>query len=125
MEEFETVRQDRTGFKRYFFDDSFDLYVLYDCQGGMITGFQLVYDKKATPRAITWIKDKGFRHNKVNGLDSSYHNLTPLLVRDGVFDIQAISDSFREHSKRIDEEISSLVYSTLKHYDPRFDDQFI
>jgi hypothetical protein len=125
MEEFETVRQDRTGFKRYFFDDSFDLYVWYDNRGGMITGFQLVYDKKATPRAITWIKNKGIRHDKVDGLDSSYYNQTPLLVRDGIFDIEAISDSFREHSKGIDEGISTLVYNTLKQYDPRLDDQFI
>jgi hypothetical protein len=36
-----------------------------------------------------------------------------------------VNDSFLAHSKDIDENMSSLVYSTLKQYDPNLDDQFI
>ena len=125
MQEFENVRQDKSGFKRLFCDDAFDLYVWYDYKGGKITGFQLVYDKKTMPRAITWIKDKGFRHNKIDGYDSSYYNQTPILVNDGLFDIQTINNLFQTHCKGIEEEISSLVSNTLKQYDPNLDDQFI
>lgn len=125
MQEFKNVRQDKSGFKRYFYDDTLDLYVWYDYQAGKITGFQLVYDKKGVPRAITWIKGKGFRHNRIEGFDSSYFNQTPILAKDGVFNIQAISDSFKTHCSGIDEEISSLVYSALKQYDPELDDQLI
>ena len=121
MQEFKNVRQDEPGFKRYFCDDTFDLYVWYEHQGGEITGFQLVYDIVAVPRAITWIKGKGFRHNKIDGYDSSYFNQTPILAKDGVFNVQAICDSFKIHCIGIDEDISSLVYNVLKQYDPEMD----
>ena len=124
MQEFENVGQDRTGYKRYFFDLDFDLFVWYELKGGPITGFQLVYDKKETPRAITWVKGKGFRHNKIDGYDAPF-NLTPILVKDGVFDTKTIDDRFLEHSSGIDEDIKTLVYETLKQYDPKLDDQFI
>lgn len=125
MQEFMKIRQDKNGFKRCFYDDTFDLFVWYDREGGDITGFQLVYDKKNMPRALTWIKDKGFRHNKIEGEDSLYFNKTPILVADGYFNIQEVNEKFREHSKGIEKDISSLVYSTVKQYDPRLDDQFI
>jgi hypothetical protein len=66
MQEYTNIRQDKSGFRRYFNDDDFDLYVWYDYRGGSITGFQLIYDKRITPRAITWIIGKGFRHNKTD-----------------------------------------------------------
>jgi hypothetical protein len=125
MQEFKSVRQDEHGFKRLFLDDTFDLYVWYDNKGGEITGFQLVYDKVIAPRAITWIKGKGFRHNRINGYDSSYFNQTPILAKDGVFEIQAISSAFQRHCIGVDEDISKLVYDTLKQYDPEMDNQFI
>ena len=77
------------------------------------------------PRAITWIKGKGFRHNKIDGYDSSYFNQTPILAKDGVFNVQAISESFKTHCPGIDEDISSLVYNVLNQYNPEMDDQFI
>jgi hypothetical protein len=125
MQEFRKIRQDRSGFKRYFYDDTLDLYVWYDCQGGKITGFQLVYDKKTVPRALTWIKDKGFRHNKIEGDDSSYFIQTPILVADGIFNTKKVAELFLEHGKGIDEDISSLVLATVQQYDPNLDDQFI
>ena len=90
MQEFENVQQDKAGFKRYSYDETFDLFVWYDNQGGNIVGFQLVYDENIVPRAITWLKDKGFRHNKIDGYDSSYFNQTPILVKDGIFNIKAV-----------------------------------
>ena len=124
MLEFSNVRQDLGGFKRYFCDDTFDLFVWYDHPGGPITGFQLVYDKGANARAITWLRNKGFRHNKVEG-DSSYYNQTPILVRDGVFDSRGIQELFRAHSQGVDEEIVALVTSIIGRYDPRLDDQSV
>ncbi len=124
MVEFRNVRQDPDGFKRYFCDDTFDLFVWYDHPGGPITGFQLVYDKGANARAITWLKDKGFRHNKVEG-DSSYFNQTPILIKDGVFDSRGIHDLFLAHSQGVDVDITSLVASIIRRYDPKLDDQLV
>lgn len=125
MEEFKNVRQDQSGFKRMFHDDTFDLFVWYDHEGGNIVGFQLVYGKDDLPRALTWLKDKGFRHNEVDGYDSHNFNETPILVADGTFKTQAVNDLFLAHSDGIDEAISTFVYSTIRKYDPRLDDQSI
>ena len=128
MQEFKKLRQEQTGFRRYFYDDALDLYVWYDRQGGNIVGFQLVYDKKTVPKAITWIKDKGFRHNKVDEDSSrfaSHYDQTPILVADGVFDMKRVTETFLKHYKGIDKNIAVLVYTTIRQYDPRLDDQFI
>ena len=125
MKEFERVRQDKKGYKRFFTDDLFDLYVWYTKKNGSITGFQLVYEKWTNPRAFTWLKDKGYRHDRIDGYDSNRWNLTPILVANGYLDKKSIADKFFEHSKRIDKEIVTLVYRTLVDYDPEKGNQGI
>jgi len=44
LKEFKEVRQHDEGFRRYFFDEWFDLYLWYDKENGDLRGFQLVYD---------------------------------------------------------------------------------
>ncbi len=125
MQEFERVRQDKEGFKRLFTDDKFDLYVWYTKKHGSVTGFQLVYDKCANLKAFTWIKDKGYCHNRINGYDSNRWNLTPILVADGYFDRKSIANRFLEHSKRIEKEIVELVFRTIMDYSLARDNQGI
>ena len=126
MQEFEKVRQDATGFKRYFYDDELDLYVWYTHEGGEITGFQLIYDKSADPRAFTWIKGKGYRHNRIDGYDSHrYVSLAPILVADGILDTGTILELFRMHSGGVDQNIIDLVEEMIRDYDPSKDDQSV
>ena len=126
MEEFEKVRQDATGFKRYFYDEEFDLYVWYKRKGGDVTGLQLVYDKATEPRALTWIKGKGYRHNRIDGYDSRrYVSLAPVLVADGILDPGLILERFRIHSGGVDPDIVALVEEVLTAYNPLADDQSV
>lgn len=126
MQEFDKVRQDPAGFKRYFYDNDFDLYVWYTRKEGDITGLQLIYDKATDPRALTWIKNKGYSHNRIDGYDSrSFVSLAPILVADGLFDTGAILDRFRLHSDGLPPDIVHLVEEKLKLYTPFKDDQSV
>ena len=125
MKEFENVRQDKTGFKRLFVDDQFDLYVWYSEQKRSIKGFQLVYDKWVGAKAFTWIKGQGYRHNKIDGYDEPGSIETPILVPNGYFAAKGIAKSFVEHSKGIEQEIVEMVLRSLMDYDPARDDQGI
>jgi hypothetical protein len=125
LKEFENVRQDRTGFKRLFVDEQFDLYVWYNEKKGSITGFQLVYDKWVGAKAFTWNKGRGYRHNKIDGYDKPGSFETPILVRNGYFETKGISKQILEHSKDIEKEIVELVVRSIVEYDQTKDDQGI
>jgi len=125
LKEFVKVRQDKNGYKRLFTDDIFDLCVWYNKKGGDITGFQLIYDKYNNTRAITWIKDQGYRHNKIDGYDSNRMNMSPILVEDGIFKNKEITNLFLKHCDKIDKEIVDIVVKVIHKYDAKYDDQLI
>lgn len=103
------------GFRRWFSDNYFDLIIWY--QDKIITGFQLCYDKQGMERSLTWIKGKGFSHNKIdNGEKPGHSKMTPILVADGIFDKESIAEKFKKASKNIEAAISSFVYSKLLKY---------
>ena len=114
--EVKEVKQfENEGFRRWFTDNYFDLIIWYD--GDTISGFQLCYDKEESERSLTWIKGKGFSHNKIdNGEKPGHTKMTPILVQDGLFDKETIAAKFKKDSKKIDIEISLFVYSKLLTY---------
>jgi hypothetical protein len=121
--EYRNVRQIRgEGHRRWFSDDYFDLIVWYDSPRrgrSHITGFQLCYDRGGYERALTWMRDRGFSHEKVDtgeGRGSGNMKATPILVADGVFDSGQVADRFREASKGLDPDIADLVLDRLAEY---------
>ena len=125
MKEFHGVRQDAGGYKRLFSDSELDLYVWYERRGGEMVGFQLVYDKDSDPRAFTWLRGKGFRHNRVDEGDSDYFAMAPLLVADGELRNAEIADRVRAHGSSVDSRIIDLVCRVINAYDPAQDNQLI
>ncbi len=125
MEEFIRVRQDPGSFKRYFCDTLFDCFIWYDRMGGSVTGFQLVYDKNTSPKSLTWINGKGFRHNKLDPVERSVSNLSPILVPDGAFHKEQVSALFLEHSKGMEEDIVKMIVDAIIRYDPSLNDQLV
>jgi hypothetical protein len=124
--EYRNVRQIRgEGHRRWFSDDYFDLIVWYDSQRhgrSHITGFQLCYDRGGYERALTWMRDRGYSHEKV---DTGEHmgsggsggmKATPILVTDGVFDSRDVAEKFREAAKGMDPDIADLVLDKLAGY---------
>ncbi len=64
-------------------DDYFDLIVWYAADESA-HGFQLCYDKLRNERAVTWIRDEGIRHDRVDSGESRpIENSTPILFPGG------------------------------------------
>ena len=104
--------------RRWFADDYFDLIVWFD-ESDEIFGFQLCYGKSRHERALTWFKDTGYMHHRV---DDGEHTIdiirkaTPILVSDGSFDHEQIAILFKGQSTEIEEKISKFVYEKVSQF---------
>ncbi|MDP3049064.1 MAG: hypothetical protein Q8N12_06510 [Thermodesulfovibrionales bacterium] len=80
-----------------------------------ITGFQLCYDKGREEKALTWRRDSGYSHNKVDdGEGRTYRQkMTPILVADGIFEYKEIAARFKKESREIDKTVAVFVYEKL------------
>ena len=107
------------GFRRWFTDEYFDLIVWYDDERAMI-GYQLCYDKDGWERAVTWTREHGFQHNRIDdGEVTGRAKMTPLVVADGAFSRDPVAQRFRVESARIERGIADFVYDSLMSYPGR------
>ncbi len=109
------------GFRRWFTDQYFDLIVWYDGDSpdGAIAGFQLCYDKFNRERALTWRKNKGFTHEKVDDGEGPFAlqaKMTPILLPDGVFDAEGVTRRLSEQSAEMDPAVARFILGTLAGY---------
>ena len=88
-----------------------DLCAWFD-EHGEIYGFQLGYDNLSDPHTLTWTKDSGYFHNRVDGADGLVKR-TPILLPDGSFDCIKIAPVFLEKSGNIPKDIADFVYNKL------------
>lgn len=103
--------------RRWFADDIFDLIVWYSPSGEK-SGFQLCYRDAFEERALTWMKDKGFSHNKIDdgeGISVRY-KMTPILVPDGAFDRDHILELFEAAGQEIDVDVTGYVQEKIIQY---------
>jgi len=102
--------------KRWFADDYFDVIFWLDCDS-VISGFQFCYDKQRNERALTWLADKGFRHDFIdNGEASPVKSRSPILMGNGDFPAAKVLDQFIVRSENIDQTLRSFVVDQLKKY---------
>lgn len=104
-------------FRRWFCDDTFDL-ILWYSNDRSILGFQLCYREDGDERALTWLKGKGFSHNRVDDGEGrpARHKMTPILVADGTFDGDHVIDLFRQASAQMDQDVAAFVLDTIADY---------
>jgi hypothetical protein len=117
LAEIQDVRQNPgEGYRRWFRDDKFDLIVFYPSEGSAeISGFQLCYGRENGERVLTWLKSRGYRHNRIDDGEIPYHNkMSPILVKDGVFDPDSVLEEFLEVSEGVDDEIIEVVEDRIK-----------
>ncbi|MBU0934516.1 MAG: hypothetical protein KKI09_12360 [Spirochaetes bacterium] len=119
LKEFPSLRQHESGYRRLFFDDYFDLYVWFDKKGGIISGFQLVYDKVDNPHSLTWMVDEGYMHNKIDEGEKQGMGMkmTPILIPDGLFDSVSVAARLELTISSVDEDIRSLVLDRIHNFD--------
>jgi hypothetical protein len=114
LRETDVAQKEEGVFRRWFEDKYFELIVWYDKEGGQITGFQLCYDRYKDEHSLTWFKDKGFQHNRIESDRNQHkHPSTPILVEDGIFPAEDILMRFIDSCHKIDLNISLLIISKL------------
>ncbi len=117
LSESSVSQKEENVFRRWFQDEYFDLIVWYDQETGLISGFQLCYDKHKNEHAFTWHKNAGFSHNKIDDSRSSgSHPATPILIDDGVFPFSIIMGKFVTSSGNLDPAIRDLVMEKLAEF---------
>ena len=117
LTEIQNARQvEGEGIRRWFMDDYFDLIVWYDDQKSLI-GFQLCYDKQRRERALTWTRDHGFQHNRIDSGETPGHSkMTPIIVADGAFSRDPVAERFHVASASIEPGIARFVHEMLLQY---------
>lgn len=104
-------------FRRWFCDSMFDLIVWYTPDSN-ISGFQLCYNKGSDEHVLTWQKDTGFSHNRIDDGENrgARHKMTPILVPDGTFEKDNVIDLFERESKALDSDLVEIVTEKIKKY---------
>ncbi len=104
------------GFRRWFTDEYFDLIVWYSDDRALI-GFQLCYDKLERERALTWTREHGFQHNRIDAGEVPGHaKMTPVIIADGEFSRDPVAERFWKASGQIEPAVARFVYETVKKF---------
>ena len=104
--------------RRWFADDYFDLIVWVGERGEFI-GFQLCYDKSGDEHALTWHKNTGFNHHRVDsGELQRPYKATPILLVDGLVDFASLTDCFKERSRKMDQQVARFVLGKIEAIHP-------
>ena len=109
------VRQDNASVKRRWYQDGyFDLWT-WQSEDGEILAFQLCYDKRRDERALSWRKDHGFDHLRVQ--TGREWQSTALLKGDaGVFPAVIVSRKLKAGARDLPLALRRFVFHKVKAY---------
>jgi hypothetical protein len=104
--------------RRWFADDYFDL-IVWLGNSGEFTGFQLCYDKSGDEHALTWHKETGFNHHRVDsGELQRPYKAPPILAADGVLDFGSLTHLFQQRSRKMDQLVARFVLDKIEAIQP-------
>ena len=102
--------------RRWFVDDDLDL-VVWLADHDAVVAIELCYDKPGHERALTWSRERGYGHFRVDaGDDTAMRNLTPILVSDGAFPKEQVVERFTAASQTLDAAIRAVVLERLQQF---------
>ncbi len=102
--------------RRWFSDEDFDLIVWTDPEDQII-GFQPCYDRGTEQKALTWLKDDGYKHSRIDDDDNpGKMKASPVLKANGHFDREGIGRRFLENQADVSEKIADCVYDKIRRY---------
>lgn len=116
LREIPHVRQDKPGIvRRWFQDGYFDLWTWEEAEGGALTAFQLCYDKRNDERALSWRRDHGFDHLRVQ--TGRNQDSTALLQGEGgVFPALIVSRKLKAAAQCLPKTMRAFIFHKVKAY---------
>lgn len=120
LKEVKNVSQNPGEPRRRWFDDEFFDLIIWFGPGEEIWGFQLCYDRENKPRALTWTRQYGYRHDGIDTGEYVWGSTinTPVLTADGTFDAVLIPDMLETAAAEIPHAVASLVLKKAREYRP-------
>lgn len=117
LREILALRQDNPRLRRRWFQDEFfDLYT-WQANSGALVRFQLCYDVRGRERALTWSRERGFSHNKVDsGEEFAGQPMTPLLVAAGKFPHQRVRTRFLREAASLDDSTRKFILDKMREF---------
>jgi len=117
LREIGSTRQDsQRGARRWFQDDYFDLYVWQDTAGRPIA-FQLCYERNRAEGAISWSRDEGYTHARVDaGEQAQKHGMTPILRANGALPYFRVYSRFFAASTGWEPTLREFLLQHLRDY---------
>jgi hypothetical protein len=108
-------------YRKWFADRAFDLIVWFSPSNDVV-GFQLCYLKGENEHALTWWKDRGFSHARIDDGEGrpDSQKMTPILVADGTMNKKDLIAMFREKSEAIDPDLVRFITEKIEKY-PQID----
>ena len=103
--------------RRWFRSESEDLIVWYAADDSLL-GFQLCYDRNRAERALTWTKEGGYSHLKVDDGETEplIMKRAPILEPDGLFEPTTILDRFNTAATALPEDVKRFVAEKIREY---------
>ena len=115
LKEYKTVSQEKTGWRRLFSDENFDLYVWYDQPAGQIVGLQLVELHGAeSHKALTW--ERGKKSYYAGVATEGPYNPSPILVINGAFQHDQIFQRFCAADAGLPSDIRQLARQMIENH---------
>jgi hypothetical protein len=112
LREFGETRQDsKEHVRRWFTSEDCDL-ILWLNADESLWGFQFCYGKPMDEHALTWIREAGFSHMKVD--TQGPRGPAPILVLDGIFDAGHILRILEKESGEVPEPYRGLVTERVR-----------
>jgi hypothetical protein len=100
--------------RRWFSDEEFDLIVWTD-DDGSVRAFQLCYNRSGEERALTWSREAGYRHHRVDaGEESPLRNKSPILLTNGPFPTEQVVARFQLAAGEIEADLRAFILEKLR-----------
>jgi hypothetical protein len=111
------VKQDRAGHvRRWFRNDYFDLFT-WQSPEAEVVAFQLCYNTGHNERVLSWKKDLGFLHCRIDdGQSTAFVNMSPIFVSDGSFPGSLVMQRFIRESAHVSEDLRCFVINKVSEY---------
>lgn len=107
----------RGDYKRtWMSDDYLDLIVWYESSNA-VHGFQLCYGKPEREQALTWLKDRGFTHARIDsGEEMPEANRTPILLPTDAFPAEQVEREFQQRSEQLPKSLRNFVLTRMRKF---------